>query len=282
MSTLSLLSLHRAVDDRAPILRAAIDLDYPNKPRALKGAAIEIGRGETLGLIGESGSGKSSVALAILRLLGRRGARIGGLIEFAGRDLLAASEAEMRKVRGLEIGLVLQSPIASLNPALRIGTQLWEAWTAHRKSTRSETRQRILRVMDMVSLPPTDEFLGRYPRQLSVGLAQRVLIGMAILHEPKLLIADEPTSALDVITAAEILDLFARLNRELNMALLFISHDLFSVASLCHRVAIMRNGEVVECAGTERIFETPQHEYTRALVSATEFTRRVRGALTSA
>lgn len=274
MSTPSLLPLHRAVDDRALVLRASINLDYPNKPRALSGAAIEIRAGEVVGLIGESGSGKSSVALAILRLLGRRGARIAGTIEFAGRDLLAASESEMRTVRGREIGLVLQSPIASLNPALRIGTQLAEAWNAHRKTTRAETRARILRVMEMVSLPPAGEFLERYPKQLSVGLAQRVLIGMAILHEPKLLIADEPTSALDVITAAEILNLFARLNRELNMAILFISHDLLSVASLCHRVAIMRNGEIVECAATDQIFEAPRHEYTKALVGATRFTRR--------
>lgn len=276
MSTPSLLPLDRAVDDRAVVLRASIDLDYPNKPRALNGAAIEIRAGEVLGLIGESGSGKSSIALAILRLLGRRGARVTGTIEFAGRDLLAASESEMRTVRGREIGLVLQSPIASLNPALRIGTQLAEAWNAHRKTTRAETRERILRVMEMVSLPAGDEFLERYPKQLSVGLAQRVLIGMAILHEPKLLIADEPTSALDVITAADILNLFARLNRELNMAILFISHDLLSVASLCHRVAIMRSGKIVECTATDQIFDDPRHEYTKALVGATQFTRRLK------
>ena len=268
MQTPSLCSLQRAVSDRAPLLRVSIDLDYPNRPRTLDRVEIRLDEGETLGLIGESGSGKSSLGLAILRLLGRQSAKIRGFIEFEGQDLLRASEREMRGIRGRRIGLVLQSPLASLNPVLRIGAQLAEAWTAHRKSSRAQTRDRIARVMEMVCLPSTDEFLSRYPRQLSVGLAQRVLIGMAILHDPKLLIADEPTSALDVITAKGILELFGRLNRELNMAILFISHDLLSVASLCRRVAIMKNGTIVECAETGNIFGSPEHDYTRKLVSA--------------
>jgi ABC-type dipeptide/oligopeptide/nickel transport system ATPase component len=263
----SLLRLQQAVDDTPPLLRVSLDVDYANKPGALRGVSFTVRRGEVLGLIGESGSGKSTVALAVLRLL-RRTAHVRGSIEFDGRDLIGSSEGELRKIRGREIGLVLQSPLASLNPVLRIGTQLAEAWAAHRRTPRQETRARLLHVLDLVSLPANDDFLSRYPRQLSVGLAQRVLIAMAILHEPKLLIADEPMSALDVITGAEILQLFARLNRELNMAILFISHDLLSVASLCGRVAIMRSGEIVESAPTIRIFRDPRHEYTRALVAA--------------
>jgi ABC-type dipeptide/oligopeptide/nickel transport system ATPase component len=268
MSTPSLLTLHQAVDSGGALLGASIDLDYPNKPGALRRVAFEIARGEVLGLIGQSGSGKSSIAMCIMRLLRQRGCRLTGSIRFDGRELLTASEREMRAVRGREIGLVLQSPLASLNPVLRLETQFLEAWRAHRGTSREVARSHIRQVLEMVSLPGDDEFLRRYPRQLSVGLAQRVLIGMAILHRPKLLIADEPTSALDVITASEILKLFARLNRELGMAILFISHDLLSVASLCHRAAIMREGTIVECAVTGQIFTNPAHEYTRALVAA--------------
>jgi len=267
MSTHSLLAIHQAVENAPPLLRASIDLDYPNKPHALKQVSFEIEDGEVLGLIGESGSGKSSIAMCILRLL-RRDCRLRGSIRFKGRELLSTTEREMREIRGREIGLVLQSPLASLNPVLRIGDQLGETWRAHRQTSREEMRAEIARVLGMVSLPADKEFLGRYPRQLSVGLAQRVLIAMAILHRPKLLIADEPTSALDVITGAEILKLFAQLNRELGMGVLFISHDLLSVAALCHRVAIMREGSVVECAATPQIFDNPSDRYTQALVAA--------------
>lgn len=266
MSTQSLLTLHQAVS--GPLLRVNLTLDYPEKPKALDSVSFEIGRGEVLGLIGESGSGKSSVALSLIRLLRSTRARLGGSIQFDSRELLTASARQMRAIRGREIGLVLQSPLEALNPVLRIGAQFDESWRAHRRTCRAETRDQIRRVLEMVSLPADDDFLRRYPRQLSVGLAQRVLIGMAILHRPKLLIADEPTSALDVITASEIMALFARLNRELGMAILFISHDLLSVAKLCHRVAIMKQGRLLECAATSRIFQAPGHEYTRALVAA--------------
>jgi peptide/nickel transport system ATP-binding protein len=266
MSTQSLLTLSQAVE--SPLVAAAIDLDYPNKPGALRGVRFDIGRGEMLGLIGESGSGKSSVAMCIMRLLRARGCRLGGSIRFEGRELLDLSEREMRGIRGREIGLVLQSPLASLNPVLRLRTQMAEAWKAHRSTSREEMRAEIARAFKLVQLPDDEALLQRYPRQLSVGLAQRVLIAMAILHRPKLIIADEPTSALDVITAAGILKLFGQLNRDLGTALLFISHDLPSVATLCHRVAIMKNGELVETAETSRIFGNPAHEYTRALVAA--------------
>lgn len=265
----SLMSLNAAVErENAPLLAVRLDLDYPGKPGALRDIQFQMQAGEVLGLVGESGSGKSSIGMSVLRLLRHKGAVVRGSVRLDGRELLDLSEREMRVVRGREIGLVLQSPLASLNPALRIGTQYAEAFHAHRNASADEMRREILQVLEMVSLPADDQFLRKYPRQLSVGLAQRVLIGLAILHRPKLLIADEPTSALDVITQSEILKLFSRLNRELNMAILYISHDLLSVAALCHRVAILRGGRMVEDASTEQIFRRPADEYTRALVGA--------------
>jgi ABC-type dipeptide/oligopeptide/nickel transport system ATPase component len=220
-----------------------------------------------LGLVGQSGAGKSTLALSLLRLLDFR-ATVQGSICLNGRELSKLSEREMRQIRGREIALVLQSPLSSLNPALRIGTQLAEAWKAHARGPQSECEACLRQALFDVQLPVDREFLRRYSSQLSVGQAQRVLIAMAILHRPPLLIADEPTSALDVITQAEILGLFAKLNRELGMAVLYISHDLLSVGQLCHRVAILHEGEIVECAPAAEIFSSPAHPYTQRLMQA--------------
>jgi len=171
-------------------------------------------------------------------------------------------------LRGKEIALVLQSPMSSLNPALRIGTQLEEAWNIHRRSTREECTRALRETLENVSLPVDDKFLRRYPSQLSVGQAQRVLIAMAVLHRPPLLIADEPTSALDIITQSEILQLFSGLSRRLGMSILYISHDLLSVASISQRAAVMERGEIVECRSTADLFASPAHPYTRKLISA--------------
>ena len=249
------------------LLEARFSVDYPNKPGVLRDVELDIGEGEVLGLVGESGSGKSTIALALLRLLDHKGGSVKGEVLFDGQDLLKLRPREMRDIRGREIALVLQSPIASLNPALRIGSQLAEAWRAHNSETRL-WKERALELFHLVSLPPEQGFLDRYPRQLSVGQAQRVLIAMAILHRPRLLIADESTSALDAITQSEILALFRRLNRELNMAMLFISHDLLSVASLCQRIAILQNGRIIESGSTEQMFREPRTEDTRALLQA--------------
>jgi ABC-type glutathione transport system ATPase component len=251
-----------------PLLKTRLSVDYPNKADVLCDVEFEIGEGEILGLVGESGSGKSTIALALLRLLDHKGASINGEIVFDGRDLLQLKPREMRRIRGREIALVLQSPLASLNPALKIGTQLAEAWRAHNPDARSKWKDRALELFDLVSLPAEEGFLDRYARQLSVGQAQRVLIAMAILHKPRLLIADEPTSALDAITQSEILALFRSLSRQLNMAMLFISHDLLSVASLCSRIAILQNGRIVETGFTEQMFRDPRTEDTRALLQA--------------
>jgi ABC-type dipeptide/oligopeptide/nickel transport system ATPase component len=173
----------------------------------------------------------------------------------------------MRHIRGREISLVLQSPLASLNPALRIGTQLTESWYAHAKGTKSDAVAAIERVLGRVSLPEGREFRDRYPSQISVGQAQRVLIAMAIMHSPALLIADEPTSALDVITQTETIRLFSELNRTVGSALLYISHDLVSVASVCHRIAILHEGEIVECGNRDDVLARPAHPNTQQLLA---------------
>ena len=250
-----------------PLLSLHVSVDYPGKPGVLRDVSLDVHRGEIVGLVGQSGSGKSTLAMAILRLLELKGGVVRGRIEFDGRDLTTLRERELRQVRGREIGLVLQSPMTALNPALRIGTQLEEAWRCHGGDPKA-WKARAMDLLESVSLPPEEAFLRKYPRQLSVGLAQRVLIAMAIVHRPALLLADEPTSALDLITQSEILELFGRLSRELDMAILFISHDLLAVAALCDRVAILHNGEIVEAAGSEEIFSRPRHPYTQRLIAA--------------
>jgi ABC-type glutathione transport system ATPase component len=267
-----------ATPDPLPsLLSAQVTVRYPGKAQVLRGISLEIARGEVVGLVGQSGSGKSTLAMAILGLLGRQHATVEGKIIFQGVDLLTLRESELRNLRGRALSLVLQSPLASLNPALQIRTQLREAWRAHSDSNVARTTnkeacdQAIQSALKSVSLPSSDydkEFLNKRASHLSVGQAQRVLIAMAILHRPALLIADEATSALDVITQAEILELFARLNRETGMSILYISHDLPSVAGICQRIAILHEGEIVESGTTEQIFTAPVHAYTQRLMSA--------------
>ncbi len=252
-----------------PLLAVRLSVGYPNGPEVLRDIQLDLFPGEVLGLVGHSGSGKSTLALAIFQLLWMKGGVSRGSIRFLGRELTSAGERRMRRIRGKEISLVLQSPVSSLNPALRIRTHFREAWKAHAKALSShEEQDRFLDLLATVNLPADPRFLNCYPAQVSVGQAQRVLIAMAILHRPKLLIADEPTSALDPITQSEILDLFCKLNRTLEMAILYISHDLHSVASFCHRVAILHEGTVVECGETSRIFCAPEHPYSQRLVAA--------------
>jgi ABC-type dipeptide/oligopeptide/nickel transport system ATPase component len=229
---------------------------------------LEIRCGEVLGLVGQSGSGKSTLAMAILGLLDKKRSQAEGTIRFQDCELLQLSERELRALRGRAVALVLQSPLSSLNPALKIRTQLKETWRAHASGTSEDCTTAIRASLQSVSLPNDDDFLRKYPSQMSVGQAQRVLIAMAVMHRPALLIADEATSALDVITQSEILALFRELNRSTGMALLYISHDLASVAGICDRIAILHQGEIVECGLTERIFSNPQHEYTQRLMAA--------------
>jgi len=265
--------------DSRSLLSAQVTVRYPGKAPVLRGVSLEIARGEVVGLVGQSGSGKSTLAMAILGLLGgllgRQRAIVEGNIFFQGADLLAMRERELRNLRGRSLSLVLQSPLASLNPALQIRTQLREAWRAHSdgNAASGDCDRAIQAALKSVSLPSgeddnSEDFLRKRASQLSVGQAQRVLIAMAIMHRPALLIADEATSALDVITQSEILELFARLNREIGMSILYISHDLPSVAGICQRIAILHEGQIVECGPTEQIFTAPEHPYTRRLMSA--------------
>src|SRR5579872_3712460 len=254
--------------DAEPLLSLRISVDYPGKPGVLRDLALDVGKQEILGLVGQSGCGKSTLSLAILKLLYLKRAQARGSIHFNGRDLMALGEREVRALRGKEIGLILQSPMSSLNPALRIGTQLEEAWKVHRTGPRDECRDALRASLENVSLPGEPDFLRRYPSQLSVGQAQRVLIAMAVLHRPALLIADEPTSALDLITQAEVLQLFVTLNAKFGISILYISHDLLSVATIAHRMAVMHRGEIVECRRTAELFQNPAHPYTRQLIRA--------------
>lgn len=248
-----------------PALSVRLSVDYPGRPAVLKDVVLDVYPEEVVGLIGQSGSGKSTMALSILRLLGLKGGKAYGEIRFRGRDLMLFSEREMRHLRGREIGLVLQSPLAALNPALRIGTLLRETWRIHASGDGSARIGELLRSVD---LPAGNDFLARYPNQLSVGQAQRVVIAMALMHRPALLLADEPTSALDPITQADILNLFGHINHDFHTAILYISHDLQSVAALCHRVAILEGGVIVECGATQQVFQNPTHPYTRRLIEA--------------
>lgn len=267
------MTMTTPTDTSRSLLSAQVTVRYPGKAPVLRGLSLEIARGEVVGLVGQSGSGKSTLAMAILGLLGRQHAIVEGNIIFQGADLLALRERELRDLRGRSLSLVLQSPLASLNPALQIRTQLREAWRAHSDSAAAgeDCDRAIQSALKSVSLPSSEndrDFLNKRASQLSVGQAQRVLIAMAIMHRPALLIADEATSSLDVITQSEILELFARLNREIGMSILYISHDLPSVAGICQRIAILHEGQIVECGPTEQIFTAPVHAYTRRLMSA--------------
>ena len=225
-----------------------------------------IAAGEIVSLVGLSGSGKSTLVLALLRLLDYRGGSVTGSILLEGRELTSLSSHEMRAIRGNRIGYVPQSPAAALNPRLRVRTLMQETWHAHRPG--DAPADFYSRLLESVQLPGTPEFPRRRAGELSTGQGQRLLIALAIMHKPALLLADEPTSALDAITQAAVLRLFEDLNKSLGTAILFISHDLLSVAALSRRVDILHEGRVVESGPPAQIFLQPQHAFTRALVAA--------------
>ncbi|MGN6380553.1 MAG: ABC transporter ATP-binding protein [Gaiellales bacterium] len=226
---------------------------------------LAIGEGEIVGLVGESGSGKSMTALAVIGLARGMGATVSGSVKLDGQELLTLPEGRLREVRGRRIAMIFQAPISSLNPVFRVGDVFVRALRLHGASS-AEARARAQAAMREVLLPA--ELLRRYPNQLSGGQAQRVAIAMAVALRAEVLLADEPTPALDVTVQAEVLDVLRRLRAEEGMAILFVSHDLAVVSSLCSRVTVMRRGEVVEAGPVSAVLETPAHTYTRELISA--------------
>jgi oligopeptide/dipeptide ABC transporter ATP-binding protein len=236
--------------------------------RAVDGIDFHVDRGEILGLVGESGCGKSVTSLSILRLIGSPGRIEGGQVIFDGRDLLTISNEEMRKLRGDRISMIFQQPTSSLNPVWDVGRQIGEVLEVHRDMKRGAARERALELLKMVGIPDPKRRLDAYPHELSGGMAQRVMIAMALACEPDLLIADEPTTALDVTIQAQILDLIRGLRDETGTAVILITHDLGVVAEMCDRVAVMYAGEIVEQASVGSIFGSPLHPYTRGLIGS--------------
>jgi peptide/nickel transport system ATP-binding protein len=234
--------------------------------RAVDGVSFDVGAGESVGVVGESGSGKSVSMLTIMGLSRSRNATITGRAEFEGKDLLAASDNDMRAIRGNDIAMIFQDPLSSLHPFYKVGWQLVEGMRAHQNLTKAQARERAIEMLALVGIPSPRERVDSYPHEFSGGMRQRAMIAMALSNEPKLLIADEPTTALDVTVQAQILELIGRLQQELNMALVLITHDLGVVAEVTREVNVMYAGEVVERAPTDRIFAAPQHPYTWGLL----------------
>ncbi len=234
--------------------------------KAVRDVSFDLAAGETLGIVGESGCGKSVTALSILGLVPRPGRVVAGEILFKGRDLLSMGREELRQIRGGDIAMIFQDPLSSLNPVHRIGYQVEEAMRAHDKVAPSEVRPRSLDLLRRVHVPDVTQRVRNYPHQFSGGMRQRVMIAMGLSNRPEILIADEPTTALDVTVQAQILQLLRDLNRDLGTSIILITHNLGVVAGLCSRVVVMYAGEIVEQGSTEQIFDAPQHPYTWALL----------------
>jgi peptide/nickel transport system ATP-binding protein len=251
-----------AIDD----LKIAFQTARGSLP-AVDGVSLTLAPGETLGLVGESACGKSTTCHAILRLTPANG-RVSGRILFEGRDLLTLPDAELDAVRGRDIAMIFQDPMASLNPVHRIGSQIGEGLRLHQGLSGASLDAEVRRLLDLVGIPDAARRLREYPHQLSGGMNQRVGIAMALASRPRLLIADEPTTALDVTIQAQILDLLRALQREFGMGLILVTHDLGVVAEMASRVAVMYAGRIVETASARDLFARPQHPYTRGLLAS--------------
>ncbi len=236
--------------------------------KALDGVNLDVDKGEVLGLVGETGSGKTVTGLSILRLLEQNAEIKGGEIIFEGKDLLKLPMSELLKIRGRDISMIFQEPKAALNPVIQVGDQVAEAFLIHEKMSKEEARKRVLEMFTRVGLPDPDRIYKSYPHELSGGMAQRVVISMALALRPKLLIADEPTSALDVTIQAQIMDLFRELIDEFGTSVIYITHDMALAAEISDRIAVMYAGRIVEVADTETIFERPLHPYTQGLLKS--------------
>ncbi|MDP4548103.1 MAG: ABC transporter ATP-binding protein [Marinobacter sp.] len=235
---------------------------------ALRGISFSLDKGERLGLVGESGAGKSVAAFSILNLIAKPGYIAGGQILFEGKDLAAMSERELRKIRGNRIAMIFQDPMMTLNPVLTIGTQMVEAILAHRKISKKEARAIALDRLQKVQIPSPEKRLDQYPHELSGGMRQRVIIAIALLLDPEVIIADEPTTALDVTIQAEIMDLLLNLCEQENVALMLITHDLGVVSQVTQRMLVMYSGRIIEQGPTRAIIDNAQHPYTVGLINA--------------
>jgi peptide/nickel transport system ATP-binding protein/oligopeptide transport system ATP-binding protein len=248
--------------------------------KAVDGVSFEVGHRETLGIVGESGCGKSVTSLSILRLIPDPPGRIvGGSIHFRGQDLARLSEKEMRKIRGNDIAMIFQEPMTSLNPVYTVGDQISEVLRLHRNMSKDESKRRTIELLGRVRMPDPEQRVDEYPHQLSGGQRQRVMIAMALACDPDLLIADEPTTALDVTVQAQILALLNQLQQELGMSIMLITHDLGVIAETAHRVVVMYAGVVAEVGTAEQVFGGPNHPYTEGLKASIPVLGEVRERL---
>ncbi len=236
--------------------------------KAVRGISFDIEKGEAVGLVGESGCGKSVTMMSLLRLLTDTGKVKGGKAMFEGKDLIKVSNNEMLRIRGNEISMIFQDPMTSLNPVYTIGNQIIEPMIRHRKITKSQAKTRAIDLLKLVGIPEADKRLSQYPHEFSGGMRQRVMIAMALACDPKLLIADEPTTALDVTIQAQILDLMKELRDKINTSIILITHDLGVVADLCRRINVMYGGLIVESGTRSDIFYKPSHPYTWGLLKS--------------
>jgi peptide/nickel transport system ATP-binding protein len=236
--------------------------------KAVSGVSFSLGKGETLGVVGESGSGKSVTFLTVMGLVDRRHAEVSGSVKFDGDEILGLSSSRLRKIRGKRIGMIFQDPMTSLNPVKRIGWQLEEAVMLHNDVTKDEARRRSVEILKEVEIPKADTRIDDYPHQFSGGMRQRVMIAMALINNPEVLIADEPTTALDVTTQAQILRLMTKLQKDHEMAIVMITHDLGVVAELANDVLVMYGGRVVEEADVDDLFAKPEMPYTWGLLGS--------------
>lgn len=235
---------------------------------AVDGVSLEVNQGEVLGIVGESGCGKSVTAEAILQLLDRESTSFRGSILLNGRNLLDCNEKEIEQIRGNEISMIFQDPMSSLNPVIKIGKQIAEAIRIHQNVSKKEARIRAVELLELTGIPSPEQRAKEYPHEISGGMRQRVMIAMALSCQPKLLIADEPTTALDVTIQAQILDLMLKFQKELNMGIILITHDFGVVANICTKIAVMYLGQVIEETDVNNLFSNPLHPYTIGLIES--------------